>query len=665
MIPASLGLKQSVEQAIASVLSNSKKHLCSVGVVLTLFLSPALVFAADKPLTAVADLRYGVALYNYYQNKNLQALTELLVAQKRDGIQGHGDNPEIMEGGFSMAYGMERKASEIFERLLDSNRPQRIRDAAWYNLAKMRYLRQDWTATEQALGKVEGEGESHIAVEEKFLRFNLAIQQGHLEEAEVLLADASLNSQGMQPYMHFNIAAAYSRQGEYSKGIEHYKTLLTMSERDPEFLALYDKAMTAAGYSYLLSKDYQSAIDLFTKVRLDSPLSNRALLGYGWAASEQEDYLLALKSWNVLAKRSIIDENTQEVLVAIPYAYEKMGRDGLALKGFRAAESNYLAEMDTLDEVINSMKGYAIREALNIDRSTDINWLSHAQENKLSPRLTYLIELFSREEFIGLVQELRDLLAIQVQFKEWQSKLVFYGAMLDEREKNRAAEVDYVIQQDLDKKITDMTLSRDAFAAEIADLQAQPNFLKLVDPESAAKLKRILSAEKNVELLNRASRELNMQVMPAEELNTLSETLRAQKGFMIWKSQSMYDERLWRSKYELAQVNEALNSMRLVQGRVQKVVGQGFDLQPLRARMATANEQLLMQNIDIEHAVERSQDALREQVLRVLLDQRVRLKHYLAQSRLSIARLLDRAQEEEKEVHQEDDGLPEEQEGVL
>src|SRR5690606_16892179 len=77
------------------------------------------VCAKDKPLSSVADLRYGVALYNYYQNHNLEAMTELMVAQQKGGIQGHGDNPEIMAGGFSMAYGMERHASEIFERLLD------------------------------------------------------------------------------------------------------------------------------------------------------------------------------------------------------------------------------------------------------------------------------------------------------------------------------------------------------------------------------------------------------------------------------------------------------------------------------------------------------------------------------------------------------------------
>ena len=52
--------------------------------------------AKEKPKTSVADLRYGVALYHYYQQDYIAALAELMVADTRDGIQGHGDNPELI-----------------------------------------------------------------------------------------------------------------------------------------------------------------------------------------------------------------------------------------------------------------------------------------------------------------------------------------------------------------------------------------------------------------------------------------------------------------------------------------------------------------------------------------------------------------------------------------
>jgi len=344
---------------------------------------------------------------------------------------------------------------------------------------------------------------------------------------------------------------------------------------------------------------------------------------------------------------NLIDENTQEVLVAIPFAYEKMELAGLALEGFRKAEANYLDELRTLELVISSVQGYDILEALNIDRSTDIDWLTYASQNNLSPRLSYLIQLFSREEFLGLVQELRDLLAIQVQFREWQDKVIFYTAMLDEREQNRAAELDWVAREELAEKIRDMEAQRDMFAQKLARVIDEQDFLAVVDKDNSAKIERILNAEKNAELLKRASTELGLEVMPEDELAELTETLRKQKGFMIWRSIDSYEQRLWRAKYELASVNEALSSMRKTQASVKTILDQGLDLQPIRKRIASANDALAIQITDIDYAVEQSQNALRTQVLRVLQNQHVRLKHYLAQSRLSIARLMDQAAQAE------------------
>jgi hypothetical protein len=622
------------------------KRLCSHGLclaVLCLFVTGTAA-AKDKPLTSVADLRYGVALYNYYQNQNLEAMTELMVAEKKGGIKGHGDNPEIMAGGFSMAYGLERQASQIFARLLDDNRPQRTRDSAWFYLAQMRYLRGDWATATDTLDRVSPAPHAELEPQVTELRFNLALQQNQLAEAAALL---SARQTRLTPYMQFNLGAAYSRNGDFAAAIPQFTQLLKMRQRTPEYLALYDKAMTAAGYSALLAKDYGQAVGHFSQVRLDSPLSNRALLGYGWAAVELGDYNLALKPWQQLARGSLIDEYTQEVLVAIPYAYEKMGYKGQALTEFRAAEANYLAEIQAIAQVNQAVQGYAIREALNIDRSTDINWLDQAQQQQLSPQLTYLVTLFSQEAFIGLVRELRDLLAIQNQFREWQYKMDFYLAMLDEREVNRAQELDYLTQQKLDEKIANIEVQRDSLAVEVDRLRQEQDFLGLADEADAGRLERIVRSEKNVAILGRAAWDMGVEVMPPEELQSLTETLRRQKGMMVWRTMEMYDERLWRAERELAQLNSELTAARATQGRVQTILAKGFDLQPYRQRIAAASEQLLSQSTDIDRAIELAQDDLRRKVLLVLQQQEARLTHYLAQSRLSVARLLDQASAEE------------------
>lgn len=602
----------------------------------------AVTSARDEPFTVVADLRYGVSLYHYYLNENLQALSELMVAQQRGGIQGHGDNPEIMEGGFSMAYGLERKASEIFTRLLDENRPQKTRDAAWYSLAQMRYLRGDWERAAEAVAKISNEPHPDLLSPIRLLRFNLAVRQNDLPQAGDLLHQTQKTDDAW-PYMQFNYGSALSRQGDYAAAVEAFDRLLKLPQRSEEYLALYDKAMTASGYALLLQDRLDPAIAQFQRVRLDSPMSNRALLGYGWAALEKGDYQSALSPWQALSQRSLIDENTQEALVAIPYAYEKMGYPDAALKAFRRAESNYLAEIDRLDEVMKNVQGHAIREALNIQRSEDFDWLNYAEKSQLSPQLSYLIPLFSEEAFIGTVQELRDLLAIKQQYANWQSKLAFYRGMLDEREQNRVAELNYLTQQKMDEKRQAMVRKRDELASTLARIGRENDIAALVSPPDQPKFQRILRAEKNVQRLREAAQRWSVEVMPAGELEELAETLRRQKGLLLWHTAERFDERYWRVKRGLAEVNVQLQAMNAAQIRIYDIVDKGFDLDPYRQRISRAQDQLLSQSVDVERAIELAQSELRGQVVVVLRQQRARLQHYLAQSRLSISRLLDQS----------------------
>ena len=602
---------------------------------------------ADDKLTAVADLRYGVALFHYYQNENLEALSELMVAQARGGIRGHGDNPEIMEGGFRMAYGMERKAGEIFGRLLDENRSERVRNAAWFHLAKLRYVNRDWVSTQVALDRIEGDLDSEIEYEKTTLQLNLHLQQEQIKEAEELLDARALRyDRSGYPYLHYNIGAAHSRAGDYDKATKYYKKLLTMRAYQPEYFALYDKAMTAAGYSQLLNNNLPGAVEMFAKVRMDSNQSNRALLGYGWAASQLGDYTLALKPWTVLSQRPLIDQNTLEVMLAIPFAHEQLGYSGLALKELRNAEEAYLAEMARLETVIKTVKAHSVEHALSVERSKDINWLDYAQEHRLTPQLTYLVDMFSREVFIDQASDLRDMLAIKTQFLDWQNKLAFYRDMLDEREQNRVGQLKYVKEEGLAEKIAAMLEQRDQLAQKVQALKQENDFLGLLDPENSAKIERILNAEKNAELLTRASQQAGLRVMPDEELTELKETLRKQKGFMVWRSQEMYEERLWRVEHELNQLDRALGSIRRLEGSVNTIVDESVGLQTFRDRISY-NEQRLSQQLDVlNQAIDASEESIRTQVISVLEGQKQRLKHYLAQSRLSIARVLDYARTE-------------------
>ncbi len=55
-----------------------------------------------------------------------------------------------------MIFGLDRSASEIFEQALDQHSSERVRNAAWFYLSKMRFRRGDWQGATASLLRIEG-----------------------------------------------------------------------------------------------------------------------------------------------------------------------------------------------------------------------------------------------------------------------------------------------------------------------------------------------------------------------------------------------------------------------------------------------------------------------------------------------------------------------------
>lgn len=611
-------------------------------VLLLVFLSAVAVSTtADKkvkPLSSVADLRYGVALYHYYQTEYREALTELLIAKQRGGIQGHGDNPVLMEGGFALAYGLERYAGDIFAQVLAANVPDEAQVAAWYYLARMRYMRGDWDMSRRSIEEVKAiaardkKSTRDIASDLDALKINLAIKQNDLPEAERILKQKNLTADWL-PYLYFNLGSAYARAQQFDQAIHYFNRVAEREYAENEYRSLYDKAMTAAGYVYLLSDRHALAMERFSRVRLDSPLSGRALLGYGWAAAERDNYSEALKVWSHLSQASLIDENSQEALVAVPYAYEKLGMEGHALQQFQKAEQDFREEIARLDSVIVNLRGDTLLQALQIENADGVDWLNYAEVNQLAPQLSYLISLFAREAFQMRVQELRDLLAVQKNNRLWREKLAFYTGMLNARENDRADKSTLLAKEALKKQIDTMQARRDMLALRVEAIAGSKDYFALALGDEADLIKRVQRSRKVIPLLRDED----------PFIDDTQESMRWYYGILMWDASEKFSERLWRAVKTLNGLDDAIVSLRENYSSVEAILGSAPDLTPYRSRIGDASLRLENQSADIDIAVNAAKEQLRAQVVSVLTEQRRRIQHYLAQSRLSVARLYDKS----------------------
>jgi len=610
-------------------------------VLLASLLFASTTLGSDKPLNSVADLRYGVVLYEYYQDNYFSALSELMVADLQGGIKGHKDNPELIEGGISLSFGMDQKAGAIFNRLLDDQKPLSVRNAAWYYLAKLRYQRGQWQAAGESIEKIQPPIDRALKEELRALTINIAIRRDQLDVAEEQISNVGSKTKAMrnwQPYLNYNLGTAYARKGDHEKAVKQFSVMdgyrfSNDAQFQREQLALYDKAFTAAGYSYFLQQDYTKAIEQFENVRRDSHFSYEALLGYGWAAAKSENYQLALQPWQMLSRRNLVHSATQEALLAIPYAYEQLESPGLALQSYQRAEQTYEKELQRIDRLSQRLNTQSLLASLAINKEESINhsWLIVDETSAVKPELAYLDELFSLNRFQTTVQTIRDLYRLQQQLSLWGEKLEVYSDLLDKRVVGRDDKWALVSDQQFAQEIATLQQQRDVLSATISAAESNNTVLLFLDEDRQELLDFITSAESAIDTLSAAG----------EDVTEEAQWVARYRGMLLWSANEDFGGRLWAIKKQLEPLNQAIAQSQTLESSVMQVLTTAPDIAPYQQRIIRASELLAQRLGEVDGLLANLDDDLRKQVLDELGLQRQRLNYYLAESRLAIARLFD------------------------
>lgn len=632
---------------------------------LSLLVSPLLatafsVQADEKPKTAVADLRYGVALYHYYQQDYVNAIAELMVADSRDGIQGHSDNPELIAGGISLAFGMQNHAESVFSRILqDERRPQSVRDAAWFYLGKLYYTRGDWAAAEQSFNRVSADFKPALRAQLQALQINIQIRDKRYAELNPK-GVAQRELRAWSPYALYNLGAAHAREGDFAQAQTFFNALADIDiAKDPRTRAaqwaLQDKSYTALGYSYLAEKKYAAAIREFTKVRLEGIYANQALLGYGWAAVVQEEYAKALQPWQLLRSRSLIYPAVQESLLALPFAYEKLNAPGEAVAAYETAEELLAREIQLIRDMRETLtegelltlidaKPLAAEEAREqlqaagdgegltaVVTDDGQNWLKLDSTSIIKTRSAYMRELFAQTRFQTAVLELRDLLRLQRLLQDWQPKLSAYRELLLEKQALRSRQEQQLTQAAYAEQALALQQHRDQFAARLQQIIAAEDYLALADSDTRALQERVTRAGQTIGRMHAAG----------QQTDDVAQRHRLFAGILLWRAAQHYPIALAEQQRELAQIDSALASVIKTQTHIDEITATSLDIQPVLARLHSLQTETATQLQATERLIAQQTRVLREQVDQQLASHEKRLKNYLSQAHLAVARLYD------------------------
>ncbi|HYQ70506.1 MAG TPA: hypothetical protein VET88_01110 [Gammaproteobacteria bacterium] len=599
------------------------------------------VNAATQAPTAVRDLQYGEVLYYFFQQDYFDSIVHLQIAQQQQRLPNHAEEAELLLGGLDLAYGLTDAADRIFRKLLaEEDVPDEVRNRAWFYLAKLSYQRGDNARALQALEQTSGSMSATTRAEATHLQSLLLLQLGRNTEAITLLEAAEPNHY-WTPYLEYNLGVARIRDRQFSAGMQQLEQLGEGTAHSDESRLLRDKANLALGYSYLHQGDPARSRQALERVRLQGPLSGKALLGTGWADAEAEDFDRALVPWTELGSRDTADPATQEALLAIPYAMTRLRLHGLAVAHYNEAIQALQTEQAELDKSIEAIQRGELLQAIEAAGAhSGSGWRQQPGIVRKSPALRYQVMLMASHNFQEAVKNYIDLEQLLNNLDAWSDNMDAFDDMLETRQArftaNRPA-AEQALQQTPQEN---MQQRRAQLATRLADIEARDEPVGLANRQE-------LQQWRQLEEIG-----ARLTALPVSRQSTaLREKQRRLQGILIWQLNTDYKARLQQARQQLAELDTLSAATRKALDKLRQAdfgTPAGFTDYSRRIHSQKAVlQQLLSRTMSARHA----QGARIEQLAVTELEQQQqRLDSYIVQARFALAQSYDDALQGHKEA---------------
>jgi hypothetical protein len=594
-----------------------------IGVLLVLCPITPTVLAAET----VQSLRYGTSLYYFYQQDYFNALTELMAGQQLDALGAHTEGAEMLRGGMSLSYGMDRQATAIFEDQLATAPDSVNANQAWFYLGKMAWQRDEPARTLQALSRMAPDYSGPLQQQATYLQASADLRQGDADQAAGQWQAMPEDSMWRQ-HLGYHLGANRAAQEDWTAANQYFADVTDSEPETPEAFALADKAFTAAGYAYLASGDFEQSSQAFRNVRLSGPYTTRALLGYGWSAAEQGDYLAALGPWEELAKSSLLDESARESLLAVPYAYDRLDRPGMALEKYQFASTQYAEALAGLEEAVDAFREEPLGPLLGIEEEGSADWLFDQDILPNSDHSPYLQHLVTRHGFQVALRELRDLYSVAGHLARAQQRL----RVLQEVDTHQQAVWASITEDDrrntLARRQQQLATNQQALKEKLQSAIEQHDARLLAEPEQTARWSRLERATTIAQNIDQSEK--------------FTHRLRFLRGLLIWQDNEAFPIRAWQSRTSIKELDAlAAESDRALQQVDAAIAAQ--QQSNFAPRIEQLADQVQGEADNVEATIHRSESQLRQVAIADLEQQAEQLARAMGQSQLAIAHLHDRA----------------------
>ncbi len=595
----------------------------------------------EAPLAnVVRDPHYGDTLFHFFQDHYFSSVTGLMVSQHFERMPSHADEAEVLRGGLLLSYGLHREAGQIFAQLIEKGAAPAVRDRAWYYLAKIRYQRGFLAEAEAALARIEGTLPGDLQDDRLLLASNLLMARGDYAGAAALLAGVTATKDGKQaarsavPYLRFNLGVALVKSGDPARGAALLDELGRMPGPNEEIRSLRDKANVALGYTALQENRAEDARTALERVRLNGLQSNKALLGFGWAAATLKQPKLALVPWAELAGRDPGDAAVLEARIALPYAYAELGAYGQALDGYNEAIAAFDQEGGKLDESIRAIRaGKLVDGLIENNPGEEMGWFWKIDQLPEMPHASHLTQVLAQHEFQEAFKNFRDLRYLERNLGEWQDKLGVFGDMLVNRRQAYAERLPKVLSQAGALNIDALKKQRDTLAAELAEAESRADGVAFADAKQAEQRARLAEVQQQLQALGSDA-----------AYDRARQHARLAAGVLTWQLAQDYPARVWEAKKALRDTDRQIDEARTREAalvQAQRDEPARFDRFEARIKALSPTIQALIPRV--QTLAREQQNVVQELAVAELQGQKERLVVYATQARFALAQLYDRA----------------------
>ena len=618
----------------------STARLYALCIFLVLGAAVAWTVQADEPSrdvpapTQVRDLDYGDVLFHFFQDDYFESIVRLEANRDFDRLRHHASEAELLAGGLYLSLGLHTEAERIFDRLLTGPVAPAVRDRARFYLARIGYQRGYYEAALRNLELVEQPLPGKLEPERRLLEANVLMGLGRYGEAAKRLESWSDNG-GWSNYARFNLGVALVRAGETARGRQFLEQVGSMQAANEEQASLRDRANLALGFALLQQPGGADPAAVLSRVRLDGPFTNKALLALGWAETNANRPDRALVPWLELQQRRLLDASVQESLIAVPYAYVKLASNGQASEHYRSAVDAYARESRRIDESIAAIRqgGFLDSILATVPPSDRPGWFWQLEQLPDAPHTRYLYHLLASHEFQEGLKNYRDLRLMQANLAHWTDSLEAFGAMIEARE-IAATQREPRRQEMLSgTDLAALTQHQQELADRFAQVEASREVAALASPQERAQWEALARIDATI-----AS-------MPAgPQRDEFTERARLLRGALSWELDRAYKVRATQTRRDLRQTRAALAE---AETRL-AAIGEAGDLVPrntlgFAGRVDKLSERVARIAPLIDATALAQERALADLAVTELQAQQKRLGSYSTQAQFALASLYDGA----------------------